>query len=118
MFEKEYLGNRKVHYIGVKPRNLRLVISLAMTEDYATGWSLDQDFLVFHWGGDYTNFPCALSFEEVFTVAHKWLQLTKPSMAKPNLDGSSRAGFELISESLKDNHELFRVRPIWAIYHK
>ena len=117
------MSNFKFYFIGSKTANLEAAIDLASAyQPFVVGWSKDGDWLAFHWaikdGNFVTPFPDELHATSLKDFIISWLQSNQPAGEPPNIDGSTSNGYEIKTSTSFGDYESFRIRPIWAIYHK
>lgn len=118
----ECMSNFKFHFMGCSIESLAPAIKLAMAQNpIVTGWSEDEDWLVFHWHNDKDVTPLflAMSWKPLQGIIEHWLEKKKPKEVEPNIDGSCSKGYEILADVRNGwSYEVFRIRPIWAHHHK
>jgi hypothetical protein len=122
----ECMSNFKVRVCDREKETLSAAIELAMlSANKYVAWSTHKDWLCFHWSDsekDSIKFPSALQSKSVIIFVKEWLDENRPQMGVDDFDGSYEEGFELSAGYSFDLgtsfYEVFRVRKIWAEYHK
>jgi hypothetical protein len=117
----ENMDNFKVHVIARSDDALERAVQLAMLDYQAAAWRGDGDTLILLWSAKDGShaLPCNMSAADVMPMIRAWLKAHPPAKDKrPDIDGDTSNGFELVGGRAQDFYDILRVRSIWALHHK